>query len=182
LLCATPQDLVLVLRAYGTLKHQPANTSFLALACEQLHARRRRLQPLQMALGMKAFAEMGWQPDSTFMDDMAGAALSRIELFKPMELSQLLWGYAMLGYRHVPLYEGIVLRLQLHLEASPQRVLPRAALESVLHCCDRVGFWPTSLLDEAEAMGALVGTAATSQSRRPEQANVAGAPPPAAFV
>ncbi len=119
------QDLVLVIWAHGMVKHQPTNPALLYYACSLLA--KRKLMPLQIAVVIKGLAKIGFQPPEQFMQAMAESALGRLQLFKPVELCHLLWGFAHLGYRDVALFEAVVAQVQSLLMAW-QRPLPQVSM------------------------------------------------------
>jgi hypothetical protein len=128
-----------------------------------LLSRTNRLLPLELTMGMKGFARSGYQPPPEFMRQVAQLAMQKLHQFSPLEYSQLLWAYAALGYRDVALFETIVGHT-IHALQTWTRRLPKTTVDTIIWSCERVGFWPQSLVDTAEMRGLYVKTSARSST------------------
>ena len=149
------QDLVLTIWSYGKVKYVPHDPAFFINACCVLLTRKDQLLPIQIAIVVKGFALAGYSPPPAFMDQLAQEAIRKLQQFKPVEFSQLLWAYAALGYRDVVLFESVVAHC-IYLLQSGQRPLPKTTVDTVIYSCRRVGFWPQALIDAAEMRGVIV--------------------------
>jgi hypothetical protein len=152
------QDLVLTLWSYGQLEYQPADGGVLfQTACAVLLDRLDTLHPAQVTIAMKGFARAAYAPSDAFMATMAALAIDQLKLFRPIEFSQLLWSYAALGYRDVALFEAVVAHA-VQLLQTWQQPLNKTTVDTVVWCCQRVGYWPQALIDIAEVRGIYVRT------------------------
>jgi hypothetical protein len=91
------------------------------------------------------------------MATMAALSIDQLKLFRPIEFSQLLWSYAALGYRDVALFEAVVAHA-VQLLQTWQQPLNKTTVDTVVWCCQRVGYWPQALIDIAEVRGIYVRT------------------------
>jgi hypothetical protein len=149
------QDLVLTIWSYGKVKYIPKDPACFINACCVLLTRKDQLLPIQIAILVKGFALAGYSPPPAFMDQIAQASIRKLQEFKPVEFSQLLWAYAALGYRDVALFESVVAHA-IYLLQAWHRPLPKTTVDTVVYSCQRVGFWPQALIDAAEMRGIYV--------------------------
>ncbi|WIA30430.1 hypothetical protein OEZ86_000514 [Tetradesmus obliquus] len=169
------QDLCVTLWSYGMVQYSPADTTLFDNACRVLLSRANRLLPLELTMAIKGFARAGYQPPPEFMRQVAQLAMQKLHQFSPMEYSQLLWAYAALGYRDVALFEAVVGHTINALQTWTRR-LPKTTVDTIIWSCERVGFWPQSLVDTAEMRGVFVKTGSRGAAAHEEMEVISGLP------
>ncbi|GFR50194.1 hypothetical protein Agub_g12362, partial [Astrephomene gubernaculifera] len=153
-----PQELCIVLWTYGAFHHRPEHPDFARQLAGVLYDRMPQLSPQGLAMTAKALAQLRWR-SGPLLAQLAGAAERQLAGFKPLEMSQLLWGLSQLHCPEEAIFHAVVRRCiailqdQQHPHYGHMR---HRVVNSIIASCQRRGFIPWLLLDFAESKGIRV--------------------------
>ncbi|KAG2427215.1 hypothetical protein HXX76_010931 [Chlamydomonas incerta] len=155
----THHEMATALWTFGTFRHRPAHPDFAKQVAAALYARMRSFSPQGLAMVVKALAQLQWRSEP-LMEQLIGAAEAKLTAFKPLELSQLLWGLTALQCRDLHIYYAVVRRCIAILKdpAHPhyRTMTHHRVVNSVLASCQQLGYVPWTLIDFAESKGIRV--------------------------
>ncbi|EFJ48303.1 hypothetical protein VOLCADRAFT_91074 [Volvox carteri f. nagariensis] len=172
----THQEVCVVLWTYGTFRHRPSNADFSKHMAATLYSRMPYFAPQGLAMIVKALAQLQWRSEPLLVALMA-AAETKMNGFKPLELSQLLWGLTALDCKDLNIYYSVVRRCIAILK-DPQHphyrtMLHHRVVNSVISSCQQLGYVPWTLIDFAESKGIRVKEPDILSSRDEEDEGMA---------
>ncbi|KAG2487301.1 hypothetical protein HYH03_014141 [Edaphochlamys debaryana] len=155
----THHEVAVVLWTYGVFHHRPAHPDFGRVLAAELYGRMGGFSAQGLAMVAKALAQLQWRSEPLLVE-LAAAAATKIQAFKPLEMSQLLWGLTALQCRDLTVCHAVVRRCIAILK-DPQHphypaMLNHRVVNSVIGSCQQLGYVPWTLLDFAESKGIRV--------------------------
>ncbi|GLC74093.1 hypothetical protein PLESTF_001459100 [Pleodorina starrii] len=155
----THQEVCVVLWTYGTFRHRPSQADFSKQVAATLYARMPYFAPQGLAMIVKALAQLQWRSEPLLVALMQ-AAEAKLNGFKPLELSQLLWGLSALQCKDLGIYYAVVRRciaiLKDPLHPHYRTMMHHRVVNSVIASCQQLGYVPWTLIDFAESKGIRV--------------------------
>ncbi|KAG2429447.1 hypothetical protein HYH02_014029 [Chlamydomonas schloesseri] len=153
------QEVATALWTLGTFRHRPAHPDFARQVAAALYGRMRSFSPQGLAMVVKALAQLQWRSEP-LLEALIAAAEAKLGGFKPLELSQLLWGLTALQCRQLHIYYAVVRRCIAILKdpSHPhyRTMTHHRVVNSVLGSCQALGYVPWTLIDFAESKGIRV--------------------------
>ncbi|GLI67916.1 hypothetical protein VaNZ11_012243 [Volvox africanus] len=155
----THQEVCIVLWTYGTFRHRPVHGDFSKQMAATLYSRMPYFAPQGLAMIVKALAQLQWRSEA-LLAALITAAEAKLHAFKPLELSQLLWGLTALECKDLNIYYAVVRRciaiLKDPLHPHYRTMLHHRVVNSVIASCQQLGYVPWTLIDFAESKGIRV--------------------------
>ncbi|GIL90972.1 hypothetical protein Vretimale_17077 [Volvox reticuliferus] len=155
----THQEVCIVLWTYGTFRHRPVHGDFSKQMAATLYSRMPYFAPQGLAMIVKALAQLQWRSEP-LLAALITAAEAKLNAFKPLELSQLLWGLTALECKDLNIYYAVVRRciaiLKDPLHPYYRTMMHHRVVNSVIASCQQLGYVPWTLIDFAESKGIRV--------------------------
>ncbi|GIL57634.1 hypothetical protein Vafri_12829 [Volvox africanus] len=155
----THQEVCIVLWTYGTFRHRPVHGDFSKQMAGTLYSRMPYFAPQGLAMIVKALAQLQWRSEP-LLAALITAAEAKLNAFKPLELSQLLWGLTALECKDLNIYYAVVRRciaiLKDPLHPHYRTMMHHRVVNSVIASCQQLGYVPWTLIDFAESKGIRV--------------------------